>query len=146
MAPTGQPNGWGVVGLDTNFFTVGTPQVVPGTLLGRPASVRFTPVAFVWDYGDGTTRRASTPGGAWEALRLREFDPTPGSHVYRARGDYLASLAVEYAAEYSWGASAFTPIAGTVSASAGTIPVRIVTESTVLVGSDCVATPSGPGC
>ncbi|MCC6855990.1 MAG: hypothetical protein IT189_08010, partial [Microbacteriaceae bacterium] len=39
-----QPNGWAVVGLDTNFLSRGGADVVAGTLLGGPAEVRFTPV------------------------------------------------------------------------------------------------------
>jgi hypothetical protein len=44
-----QPNGWMVVGLATNFYaTVGSSgsgtELVDGTLLGHPATVRFTPV------------------------------------------------------------------------------------------------------
>lgn len=142
-----EPNGWGVVGLDTNFVSSGSSQIVTGTLLGRPASVRFTPVAYGWSYGDGSARTSTSSGGTWEALRLREFDPTPSSHAYRAIGDYSARVVVQYAAEYSWGdPTGFTAIDGTVTAAADPVPVHIVTESTVLVGSDCTVTPAGPGC
>ena len=32
-----QPDGWTIAGLDTNFYALAPQQVVPGTLLGRPA-------------------------------------------------------------------------------------------------------------
>ena len=39
-----QPAGWAIIGLDTNFYATGGQHTVDGTLLGQPASVRFTPV------------------------------------------------------------------------------------------------------
>ncbi len=81
-----QPDGWIVPGLDANFYAVTAPHVVNGTLLGQPASVRFTPVAFHWDYGDGNAATRSTKGATWEALGIPEFEPTPTSHVYATRG------------------------------------------------------------
>ena len=57
-----------------------------GTLLGQPASVRFTPVAFHWNYGDGKAATRSTKGATWEALGIPEFGRTPTSHVYERGG------------------------------------------------------------
>ena len=89
-----QPNGWAVVGLDTNFLSRGGADVVSGTLLGGPAEVRFTPVAWNWSYGDGASRRATTAGGLWGELGIPEFDATPTSHVYAAKGTYTITLTV----------------------------------------------------
>ncbi|MBI5160053.1 MAG: PKD domain-containing protein [Micrococcales bacterium] len=134
------------MGLETNFVAADATETVGGMLLGRPASVRFTPVGYRWDYGDGSTRTSSGPGASWVALGVREFDPTGTSHRYPDRGTYPVTLTVEYSAAYSWDGSAFTPIEGTLTAPAGTAPVRILVESTVLVGADCAANPAGPGC
>lgn len=144
--PGSEPAGWGVVGLETNFVASDAAQTVPGTLLGRPASVLFTPTGYRWDYGDGSIRSSAGPGASWSALGVREFDATGTSHAYRDRGSYTVALTVEYSAAYSWDGSAYTPIEGTLTVPAGTMVVRILVESTVLVGSDCAATPTGPGC
>jgi hypothetical protein len=141
-----QPDGWTVAGLDTNFYALAAPQVVPGTLLGRPAEVRFTPVAYHWDYGDGATAVRSTPGGTWDQLHVAEFDPTPTSHVYSALGDYTIHLRIDYRAEYRFDGPAFVPIAGAITLPANDLRITVGDAKTVLVNRDCAADPGGPGC
>ena len=141
-----QPDGWTVVGLDTNFYAEAGPQVIPGTLLGRPADVRFTAVAFHWDYGDGTIAARSTPGATWDQLHVAEFDPTPTSHVYGAEGDYVIHLRIDYRAEYRFDGSGFVPISGTIALAANDLRITVGDAKTVLVNRDCAADPAGPGC
>jgi hypothetical protein len=141
-----QPDGWTVAGLDTNFFAQAPQQVVPGTLLGRPAEVRFTAVGFHWDYGDGTRAARGTPGGTWEQLGTAEFDPTPTSHVYVTRGDYTIRLQVDYAAEYRFDGPDFVAIPGTITLPANDLRITVGDAKTVLVDRSCAADPSGPGC
>ena len=141
-----QPDGWMVPGLDANFYAVTAQHVVDGTLLGQPASVRFTPVAFHWDYGDGTAATRSTKGDTWEALGIPEFDPTPTSHVYDAEGEYTIRLTIDFAAEYRFAGSPFYPIAGFLPLPANDLHVSVDGAKTVLVEHDCAANPSGPGC
>ncbi|HWH27146.1 MAG TPA: hypothetical protein VNT53_10940 [Pseudolysinimonas sp.] len=141
-----EPGGWTVVGLDTNFYSTIRAHNIDGTLLGQPATVRFTPVAFRWDYGDGSTATRTTSGSKWAAAGIREFDPTPTSHVYERTGDYTIRLIVSYSAAYRIGASGFVPIAGTLPVPANDLQVRVGTAKTVLVERDCAAAPHGPGC
>jgi hypothetical protein len=141
-----QPNGWAVVGLDTNFFSRGGADVVAGTLLGGPAEVRFTPVAWHWSYGDGTTRRATTGGGTWAELGIPEFDATPTSHVYAAKGNYTITLTIDYVAEYRLRSGAWVPIAGVLSLPSNPLTITVGSAKTVLVEDDCRVNPSGPGC
>lgn len=141
-----QPNGWAVVGLDTNFFSRGGADVVDGSLLGGPAQVRFTPIAWTWSYGDGTTRRATTAGGTWAELGIPEFDATPTSHVYAAKGSYTITLTIDYAAEYRLGDAAWVRIPGTLSLPANPLTITVGSAKTVLVEEDCRVNPSGPGC
>ena len=141
-----QPNGWAVVGLDTNFLSRGGADVVSGTLLGGPAEVRFTPVAWTWSYGDGATRRATTAGGLWAELGIPEFDATPTSHVYVAKGTYTITLTIDYVAEYRLGSGAWVPIAGVLSLPSNPLTITVGSAKTVLVEDDCRVNPSGPGC
>ena len=141
-----QPNGWAVVGLDTNFLSRGGADVVAGTLLGGPAEVRFTPVAWTWSYGDGATRRATTAGGLWGELGIPEFDATPTSHVYAAKGNYTITLTIDYVAEYRLGSGAWVPIAGVLSLPSNPLTITVGSAKTVLVEDDCRVNPSGPGC
>jgi hypothetical protein len=141
-----EPNGWAVVGLPTNFYAAVGQQIRTGTLLGRPASVRFTPVAFHWDYGDGAGASRSTGGGTWAALGIPEFEATPTSHVYTREGDYVIRLVVDFAAEYRFDDGAFIPISGRLSLPANELTISADGAKTVLVEQDCLANPSGPGC
>lgn len=141
-----EPVGWGVIGLPSNFYASGGTQVVAGTLLGRPAFVRFTPVAWHWDYGDGTTATRGTGGASWASLGIPEFDVTPTSHIYRAAGTYTVRLSVEYTAEYRVGDMAWRSIAGTLGVASNPLRVAAGAANTVLVGRDCEVNPGGPGC
>jgi hypothetical protein len=141
-----QPNGWVVPGLDANFYAIVGQQLVPGTLLGQSATVRFTPVAYHWNYGDGTAAIRATKGGTWAQLGLADFDATPTSHVYEAEGEYVIRLTIDFRAEYRLGSAAFRPVIGTISLPANELRVTVTGAKTVLVDHDCVANPAGPGC
>jgi hypothetical protein len=141
-----QPDGWMVVGLPTNFVAVIDRHVVSGTLLGAPADVRFTPVAYRWRYGDGTAARLGTRGASWASLGLSEFDATSTSHVYRASGTYVIELDVEYTAEYRFAGGAWTSLTGVIVLPANDLVATAGGAVTVLVDRDCAREPAGPGC
>lgn len=138
--------GVAITGLPFNPFAQIGQHVVAGTLLGQPAEVRFTPYAYRWDYGDGGTARTGTPGASWQTLGMREFDPTPTSHVYAERGTYALTLTVEYAAEYRYAGSGWIPVAGVLTLPAPPLTVVAAGATTVLVSGDCRQVPTGPGC
>jgi hypothetical protein len=145
-AHTMEPDGWVVTGLPANFISSAGVQVVPGTLLGAPAAVKFSPVAWHWDYGDGSLVSHRTGGGSWQSLGIPEFDRTPTSHVFDRDGQYTVSLTVEFAAEYRARGSGWTTIPGTVALAADPLTVVSVDATTVLMDHDCLANPAGPGC
>jgi hypothetical protein len=141
-----EPDGWVVTGLDANFYAITGQQLVPGTLLGQPATVRFTPLAYRWNYGDGSTAVHSTPGGTWASQGLHDFDPTATSHVYAAQGEYIIRLTIDFRAEYAFAGGGFVPISGVINLPANDLHVRVTGAKTVLVAHDCIAVPTGPGC
>jgi hypothetical protein len=141
-----QPERWTVPGLDTNVYAVSRAHIVPGTLLGKDAAVRFTPVSFHWDYGDGARAMRPTPGGTWRSLGVHEFDRTPTSHVYSSEGRYTIQLVIDFAAEYRFAGSGFHPISGLIPLRANDLHILVDGAKTVLVERDCDAHPSGPGC
>lgn len=141
-----EPNGWIVVGLDTNFYSDRSTRVVDGTLLGFPASVRFTPLSWRWSYGDGSATTSATPGASWAAQNLAEFAPSPTSHVFATAGSYAIDLTVGYAAQYRFAGSDWVAIAGTLELPANRIIATANDASTVLVNRDCRQNPEGPGC
>lgn len=141
-----QPDGWMVVGLPTNFYTTTTAHTVGGELLGLPAEVRFTPFAYRWRYGDGTSAVLTARGAPWQSLGLREFDATATSHIYRASGTYVIDLDVDYAADYRIRGGAWTRIPGALRLPANRLTATAGDAVTVLVDRDCATAPSGPGC
>lgn len=144
-ALTGEPAGFGVVGMPTNFVAAASEQAIPGVLLGYPVTVRFTPTAFVFSYGDGTSARSATGGATWAQVGTAQFSPTDTTHVYRERGIYSASVAVEFAASVDFG-TGWIPVVGVVTASSGAYPVEVVEVHTALVDRTCEEDPTGPGC
>ncbi|HAM26287.1 MAG TPA: hypothetical protein DCP11_06135 [Microbacteriaceae bacterium] len=141
-----EPNGWMVVGLDTNFYAVTSVQVQQGQLLAQEASVRFTAARYHWSYGDGSGRSTTTSGAPWAAQGAAEFDATATSHVYRAAGTYSIELTIDFTAEYRYAGGSWTPIAGSIPVQANRLIAAAGDAKTVLVGRDCSANPSGPGC
>lgn len=141
-----EPNGWMVVGLSTNFYSVVGTQVVNGTLLGQPASVRFIPISWHWTYGDGKSATRSTKGATWAALGIPEFTATQTSHVYSSEGTYYIDLDIEFRADYEFAGGGWTPVVGTITLPANRLKAVAGDAKTVLVGRDCAQSPSGPGC
>lgn len=143
---SGEPNGWAIIGLDANFVSSAGRHTASGPLAGQPATVRFTPVRFEWDYGDGVHASTATGGATWRSLGVPEFSPTPTSHVYTAAGSYGVSLTVEYTAQYRIGGGPWRDVPGTLTLSAPTFTVIAADAKTVLVQRNCQADPRGPGC
>jgi hypothetical protein len=144
-----EPNGWSVRGLHANVLASGGSSTRAGELFGIQAEVRFTPVAYSFDYGDGSAPLSTaTSGATWAALGLAEFDPTPTSHAYESGGTFTVTLLVDYAAEYRvGGAGAFTPIPGPLAIPSAPITIVVAdSAATALVDRDCTANPRGPGC
>ena len=141
-----QPNQWMIVGLDTNFFAEASTHTVDGTLFGGTAQVRFTPIGYAWDYGDGSTASLGIPGKTWAKYKIAEFDPTPTSHVFEEPGDYTITLAVTYSAEYRVAGSSWQNVIGTLTIVAPPLTATAGHATTVLVDEDCNTNPAGIGC
>ncbi len=141
-----QPNGWAIVGAPVNLFTDATPQVVDGVLLGRPAQVRFVPVSFAWDHGDGTSTTVVGPGASWRELGQQDFTATDTSHVYPSVGDRQVSLTIAYSPSYRFDGGGWQQIPGTLPVQVGPLTIRVLQGSTVLVGGACGERDAGPGC
>lgn len=141
-----EPDGWAVVGLPANFVSGASVRVVGGSLLGRPAEVRFTPVGYAWASSDGGRVASASPGATWAALGVREFSATGTSLVFAERGTYEVQSIVTFRAEYRFNGSVWRPIAGALDLSSPTRSVLVGEFDTVLVSGDCVVRPDGPGC
>lgn len=143
---TGEPAGFGVVGMPTNLVGAASEQLLSGTLLGWDVTVRFVPAEFVFSHGDGTSATTTTGGASWARLAQAQFTPTATSHVYGDRGTYPVSVTVRYAASVDFGTGLWLPVDGFVTATSGDYDVRVVEVRTALVDETCRENPTGPGC
>lgn len=130
-----EPGEWTLPRLPTNIYSTAVEHQVSGTLLGWPMEVRFTPVGYHWDYGDGARRSHSSRGSGWGS---EQFSSTSTSHVYARPGVFIVSLTVEYRASFRWtGQGAFSPVAGSISQSGGSRRVDVLEVTPVLVERGC---------
>ncbi|OZB82559.1 MAG: hypothetical protein B7X41_05405 [Microbacterium sp. 14-71-5] len=141
----GEPGNVAVVGLPANFLSSAKTETVQGTVLGRALSIRFTPVNYAFDYGDGESRDSAGPGTAWDANGQAQFTPTNTSHVYKQAGRYTVTVAVTYAADVDLGGG-WIPIRGTLNGPPAGQEIRVVKAHTALVLGTCAERPSAPGC
>jgi hypothetical protein len=94
-----------LIRIPTNTYASAEPVELATTLVGFPVAVRATPVAYTWDYGDGTVVGPTEDAGApWP-------DNTTG-HVYEVPGVYAITLTTHYTGEYSVAGGPFLPIPG----------------------------------
>jgi hypothetical protein len=142
-----EPGGWALAGLPFNPFAQSEPQSVTGELLGVPVEVRFAPIAFHWDYGDGSTRTSSTGGGTWQQLGQPEFTATATSRTYAERGVYQLTLRLEQTAEYRvLPDGGWQSVPGTILTEVASETIEVGAAGTVLVDRSCDRGTPGPGC
>lgn len=145
VVATAEPGDVAIVGMPANFVSAASAQTVSGTLFGVPITVRFTPVAYVYTYGDGTSATLDAPGRTWAALGQAQFTATPTSHVYLARGTFSTRVDVRYAAAVDLGAGWF-PVAGELRTDGPSRSIRVLEARTALVAHTCAEKPAAPGC
>ncbi|MCW3494592.1 hypothetical protein [Microbacterium sp. SSM24] len=143
---TGQPAGFAIAGMPANLVAAASVQSIPGTVLDWEVTVRFTPVSFEFDHGDGTSAVYTTGGATWEQLGQPQLTPTATSHVFRDRGTYSVAVTVRYAASVNFGTGTWRPVPGYVTATSGGYAVRVLEARTALVDKTCIENPDGPGC
>lgn len=142
----GEPGGFAIAGMPANLVAAASVEEIPGTVLGWDVVVRFTPVAFEFSHGDGTSAVHPTGGATWQQLGQAQFTPTGTSHVYRERGIHSVNVSVRYAAAVDFGSGTWRPVPGYITATSGGYRVQVVEARTALVDRTCIEDPLGPGC
>src|SRR5690606_498986 len=140
-----EPAGLAIRGLPTNFYAAASAHTRSGPLLGQPVTAQFIPVAYSWDFGDGSTALTETPGAPWND-ETNEFTETPTSHVYADKGTYTVQLTTHYAVRATIGDGLWWDIPGTLPIASPPMSLQVYSVSTVLVDKDCTEDPSGVGC
>ncbi|KJL49196.1 hypothetical protein RS84_00308 [Microbacterium hydrocarbonoxydans] len=140
-----EPGNAGIANMPANFLAAESVHTQTGTLFDIPLTVRFTPIAYDYTYGDGTTATITTPGRSWADLGQAQFTPTPTSHVYMERGTYEADVDVRYTAEIDFGLGWY-PVSGELTSDGPSQQIQIFEAHTALVAHTCTERPTAPGC
>lgn len=138
--PHALPVDWTVIGKPTAFWADSGVRVFSAELLGFPLQVRATPVEFHWDFGDGNSTSATSPG-------REPSHPQHGSitHTYSDTGDRTVTLTTVYTGEFNYGAG-WSPIAGTAAVESDGLPMTVYRYHKYRVEDDCNENPHGPDC
>jgi hypothetical protein len=140
-----EPNNFGLLGGHNNFWADVDEQEFTFETLGDQVTIRAWPVAYDWNYGDGTTRTTQTAGNP-----VPEADwllvETPTSHVYGATGDYNVVLSTRFNGDYSVNGGPWIPIAGQAAVDSEPHFVSIWRSDNRLVDGTCAENPSAWGC
>ncbi|GAA2176610.1 hypothetical protein GCM10009784_23770 [Arthrobacter parietis] len=140
-----EPNNFGLLGGHNNFWADVEEQEFAFETLGDQVRIRAWPVAYDWNYGDGTTRTTQTAGNA-----VPESDwllvETPTSHAYGETGDYNLVLTTRFNGDYSVNGGPWIPIAGQAAVQSDPHLISIWRSDNRLVDGTCAENPSAWGC
>ncbi|WP_307298185.1 hypothetical protein [Microbacterium natoriense] len=140
-----EPGNAGIADMPANFLAAAAVHTQTGTLFDVPLTVRFTPVAYEYTYGDGSTATVTSAGMSWAELGQAQFTPTQTSHVYADRGTYDADVDIRYTAEIDFGLGWY-PISGELTSDGPVQQIQIFEAHTALVAHTCTEKPTAPGC
>jgi hypothetical protein len=120
-------------------------------LLGFAITVRATPQSYTWDFGDGTVRTTTHPGGPFSSGgSTAPSDLYPSGvigHPYPKLGTYTPTLTTTWSGEYLIaGTTTWLPVDGTATTTTAYPAVTVYESRTHLVEDDCLDNPDGPGC
>lgn len=138
--PHALPVDWTVIGKPTAFWADASVREFSAELLGFPLQVRATPIEFHWDFGDGNSTSAKSPG-------REPTHPQYGSitHTYSDKGDRTVTLTTVYTGEYNYGGG-WSPIAGTAAVASDGLSMTVYRYHKYRVEDDCTENPYGTDC
>jgi hypothetical protein len=139
-ALTMQPDaGWVLVNMPTIVYSADKSQTLRTSLLGHPVTVRATPTAWTWDYGEGRPSTTRSPG-----------HPYPDQdvwHTYTRLGTYRIGLTVTWSAQYRYDEQpTWHDVDGTATTTAATGSFTVEERRGHLVAETCDQDPTAPGC
>lgn len=139
-----QPDGFSLRNGHAHMYATSETQDFNISLSDQDVRVKAIPMSYVWTYGDGTSRTLDFPG---EPRPNHSFeDETPSSHVYQETGDFTVGMSTRFRGEYSTEGGPWTPIPGVATVPSESMVMSVWKTKKLLVSTDCVSNPSGPGC
>lgn len=145
-------DGFGLRNGVTNIYVTGGVQVLQTDVLGQGVQVRATPVAYAFDYGDGSPiNRTKKPGAPLPVGTLRNPDTafetdTATSHRYKETGTYYASVTTTFSGEYRVAGGPWQQIQGTTDVSGAPFTIDIWRTTHLHVTEPCRHGQTTAGC
>lgn len=135
------PDAWAVTNRRTAFWADSAVRYIDLELLGIPVQVRATPVAFDWDFGDGTTTRTKSSGS-----KPRTVQDAQIHHTYEEPGEVSVNLTTYYTGMYSVAGGDWLIIEGQAAVDSPPLELTIYRYHRYLVDEDCIETPESTDC
>lgn len=126
------PDGWGVAGKRTAFWTDDTTQTKTLTMLGQQVTVEAVPVSWRWDFGDGTVKWTHSPWRKPVSLERAGF-----YHVYSEAEHVKVTVTVKYEGRFRVGEGPWIDIEGTAEKTSPPRDVTIYRYEKYVVGEHC---------
>ncbi len=132
-------------GAETNLYAEAVEQAFDVDLLGQKVHISATPIAYVWDYGDGIAL-GPTPHSGAQLPQDRWGEKTLTSHIYTQTGDFAVKVATHFRGTYTVNGGAPLAIPGHGTFSSAPLPVSVWRTITKTYADDCLQNPQGEGC
>ena len=140
-----QPGPHTLRGKETNVWAAANTQTFNLTMLGQKVVITATPVAYTWNYGDGTVWGPTPIHGA-PLHQDRIGEQTQTSHVYTETGRLTIGLTTHFDGSYSVNGGPELPIPGQGNIPSPAQPLTVWRAETHLYADDCFVNPNGIGC
>ncbi|MDN4611170.1 PKD domain-containing protein [Arthrobacter burdickii] len=139
-----QPSNFGLRNAHSNIYAEAREQEFTFEFQDATIVLKARPVAYQWNYGDGTSATTTTPGGP---VQGDAFDTeTPTSHQYAQTGDFNLTLTTFFAGDYSVDGGPFQPVAGEAAVVSVPHLMSIWRTQGHNVSQNCIENPTGIGC
>lgn len=140
-----QPGAHTLRGNETNVWAEAATQTFNLTLIGQQVTITATPVAYTWDYGDGTVW-GPTPHHGAPLHQDRIGEQTLTSHVYTTTGRLAIGLVTHFNGTYTVNGGPELPIPGQGNIPSASQPLTVWRAETHLYADNCLQNPQGVGC
>lgn len=140
-----QPGPHTLRGKETNVYAEASTQTFNITLLGQQVTITATPVAYTWDYGDGTVWGPTPVHGA-PLHKERIGEQTQTSHIYTETGGLSINLTTHFDGSYTVNGGPSLPIPGQGNIASPTLGLTVWRAETNLYADNCFQNPQGVGC
>lgn len=140
-----QPGAHTLRGNETNVWAEAVTQTFNLTLIGQQVTITATPVAYTWDYGDGTVW-GPTPHHGAPLHQDRIGEQTLTSHVYTTTGRLAIGLVTHFDGSYTVNGGPELPIPGQGNIPSASQPLTVWRAETHLYADNCLQNPQGVGC